>query len=94
MILYFLIFHDNKILQIDQIEWLIPIEILARIIFCKYILNIKLYKHHKISIIMCIIGFIFFGITGLTFYKTKSFKLFTVFLSIFFENYMANKSNK
>ena len=63
--IFFLIFNDQKILKIDQIEWLIPIEILARIIFCKYILEIKLYKHHEISIIMCIIGFIFFGIIGL-----------------------------
>lgn len=63
--IFFLIFNDKEILSIDQIEWLIPIEILARIIFCKYILKIKLYKHHKLSIIMIIIGFIFFGITGL-----------------------------
>lgn len=63
--IFFLIFDNTKILSIDEIEWLIPIEILARIIFCKFLLKIRLYRHHIISIVMSIIGFIFFGITGL-----------------------------
>ena len=63
--IFYLIFKDENILEIDQIQWLISIEILARIVFCKFLLKIRLYKHHLLSMIISIIGFFFMGITGL-----------------------------
>lgn len=63
-LLFYLIFVE-KTLAIEEIEWLISIELLARIIFCRFILKIRLYKHHILSIIISMTGFLFMGITGL-----------------------------
>ncbi len=63
-LIFYLIFVE-KTLAIEEIEWLISIELLARIIFCKFILKIKFFKHHIFSIIISMTGFLFMGITGL-----------------------------
>jgi flagellar basal body-associated protein FliL len=63
--LFFYLIFVEKTLAIEEIEWLISIELLARIIFCRFILKIRLYKHHILSIIISMTGFLFMGITGL-----------------------------
>ena len=52
---YFLILGSNKIRD-GEITWLISIDILSRILFSHLILKRNLYKHHKLSIYLTIIG--------------------------------------
>ena len=54
---FFLLIFDKIILEQYQIKWTISVDILSRIFFCHLILKIKLYNHHKFSIILCSIGF-------------------------------------
>ena len=65
LIFYFL-FFNNSTLQQHHVKWIISIDILSRIIFCRIILKIKLYKHHKLAIYLCLIGFFFMAIFTLT----------------------------
>ena len=51
----------NK-LKLGEYLWLISIIILSRIYFSHYILKIKLYKFHIVSLIIYLIGFSFMGI--------------------------------
>lgn len=62
---FYLIFYNKKKLVIEQIEWLISIEIIARVIFCKLLLKTQFYKHHIFSLFISSIGFILMGIIGL-----------------------------
>ena len=89
-LIFYLIFVE-KTLVIEQIEWLISIEIIARIIFCKFLLKMKLFRHHIFSILISMTGFLFMGITGLikivknnACEKKGYYILFTIFSEIAF----------
>ena len=67
-LLYYLLFEDNGLYEEEKSTWLFPIDIITRIIFSNIILKTKIYKHHYISLIIIIIGFIplfFIGILNL-----------------------------
>ena len=64
-ICFFILFYHGLGLQPRYIKWLISADILARILFSRIILKFKLYKHHKISIIICSIGFLIMAIITL-----------------------------
>ena len=49
--------------KISQTDWLLSIDIIARIIFCIVFLKITIRKHHKLSILMCMIGFVLMSIS-------------------------------
>ena len=63
--LIFLIFFDILILEPRHIRWIISVDIFARIFFGRIMLNIKLYKHHIISMCICSIGFFIMTIFAL-----------------------------
>ena len=56
--IYYLIFTSDDYLNSSKTIWLVSIDVLARIIFLKKILKTGLYKHHIVSIILIIIGFL------------------------------------
>ena len=58
----YLFFFNKYSLQKHHIKWIISVDILARILFCRIILKTKLYKHHKISIYICLLGFLIMAI--------------------------------
>ena len=64
-ICFFILFYHGLGLQSRYIKWLISADILARILFSRIILKFKLYKHHKISVIICSIGFLIMAIISL-----------------------------
>ena len=53
--LYYFILGYEKIRD-GEITWLISVDILSRIIFSHFLLNQNLYRHHKLSIYITIIG--------------------------------------
>ena len=53
----YLLFFDVLNLQPSHISWLISVDILSRIFFCRMLLKIRIYRHHIYSIILCSIGF-------------------------------------
>ena len=55
-LLFLLILKNKMPIRPGQINWLISVDIFARIIFSHLILKTKIYKHHKCSIILIIIG--------------------------------------
>ena len=58
-LLFYSIFSTiDSVIRDGQIAWLISIDIISRIIFSYYLLKTKLYKHHKISLILTIIGYL------------------------------------
>ena len=54
---YYLIDYEDQIKKIN-FEWSISVDIITRIIFSRIILKTRLYKHHFISLIIFIIGFL------------------------------------
>ena len=62
---FFILFYHELGLKPRYIKWLISADILARILFSRIILKFKLYKHHKISMIICSIGFLIMAIISL-----------------------------
>ena len=63
--IYYLIFTSDDYLNSSKTIWLVSIDVLARIIFLKKILKTSLYKHHIVSIILIIIGFLPMTIGGI-----------------------------
>lgn len=69
---------------------MISLDILSRVIFARILLKIKLYKHHKVSLILCWIGFIimiifafqsiFFGVNG--YYNELNSWIYLIFLIV------------
>ena len=49
--------------KISQTDWMLSIDIIARIIFCIFFLKIKIRKHHKLSIWICMIGLVLMSIS-------------------------------
>ena len=73
--LYFLIMgikDSNEKLQTTKTIWLISIDIISRIIFSKIILKTKILKHHCISTIIFVIGFLPMTIFGIIYIKESS----------------------
>ena len=70
-LIFYLLFFDNLTLKQHHVKWAISIDILARIYFCHIILKIKLYKHHKLAIYICSIGFFLMVIFTLTIFFEK-----------------------
>jgi len=72
---YYLI-SDTK-LKKENFEWLISVDIITRIIFSKIILKTRLYKHHIISLIIFVIGFLPLTLCG--FINSLNFYILLVF---------------
>ena len=72
---YYLI-SDTK-LKKENFEWLISVDIITRIIFSKIILKTRLYKHHIISLIIFVIGFLPLSFCG--FINSLNFYILLVF---------------
>ena len=64
-LLFYSIFSSNSVIRDGEIAWIISIDIISRIIFSYYLLKAKLYKHHKISLILTIIGYFLMMIIAL-----------------------------
>ena len=58
----FIFCFGHIILEQRHIKWIISVDILARIIYSRVILKYQLYKHHRVSIIICSIGFLIMAI--------------------------------
>ena len=54
--LLFYLIIDKERIRDGEISWLISVDILSRVIFSRIILNVKLYKHHIVSLIINFIG--------------------------------------
>ena len=83
----FLLFFDKLILEQRHIRWIISVDILARIFFGRIILNIKLYKHRKISMCICSIGFFImtiFALQSILFEENGKFNKFNCWIYIIF----------
>ena len=50
--LLFYLIIDKERIRDGEISWLISVDILSRVIFSRIILNVKLYKHHIVSLIL------------------------------------------
>ena len=48
-----------------QIDWMLSIDIIARTLLSIFLLKIQVRKHHKFSIILCMIGFILMSISDI-----------------------------
>ena len=55
-IFYLLFFKDSMPIRPGEINWLISVDVFARVIFSYLILKTKIYNHHKLSLILIIIG--------------------------------------
>ena len=53
---YYYLIVDKKRMRNGEISWLISIDILSRAIFSRYLLKSKIYKHHKLSIILIVLS--------------------------------------
>ena len=72
--LFFFLFVCSERAEEKHIRWLITIEILPRIVFCFFILKVKLYRHHFLSIIFFFIGFLIISILGIMSIETENQK--------------------
>ena len=78
--LFYFLFVDLYILDLLKTIWIIPIDILSRILFCYLILKTKLYKHHIISIIIFSIGFLITGFLGMVEFDSKNNWIYLLFM--------------
>ena len=62
---YYYLFIDKKRMRNGEISWLISIDILARFIFSHFLLKSKIYKHHKLSIILIILSLCIMSVTAI-----------------------------
>jgi len=62
---FFAALFSNITLNPRQFDWMVSIDIIARIFFSIIILKIIVRKHHKLGIILCIIGFILMSISDI-----------------------------
>ena len=62
--------------------WLISIDIFSRILFCHFILKIKLYKHHWLSIAFCSVGFLINAIYSILTLSTLNNWIYLFFMFI------------
>jgi hypothetical protein len=84
--LYLLIFNTIN-LEPRHISWLISVDILSRIYFCRSVLKLKIHKHHKYSLILCSIGFFImtiFSLQSIFFDKKGEYNTFKNWVYIMF----------
>ena len=53
---YYYLIIDKKRMRNGEISWLISIDIISRCIFSHYLLKSKIYKHHKMSLILIVLS--------------------------------------
>ena len=58
----YVLFFNGYLLGKHHLKWINSVDLLARIFFCRIMLKIKLYKHHKISIYICLLAFLIMAI--------------------------------
>ena len=84
---YFIAVLFSKVILIPrQLDWMLSIDIIARIIFSIFILKINERKYHKLGIILlCIIGFILMSISDIISLKNmNNSKDILIFIMIIF----------
>ena len=59
-------------LKTRQTDWMLSFDIITRIFLCIIILKIKVQKHHKFAIILCLIGFILMSISDIMSIKKRN----------------------
>ena len=57
-LIYYLTSNDYTLCKESKNTWLIPIDIIGRLIFSKVILNQKIHRHHYVSLIIILLGFL------------------------------------
>jgi hypothetical protein len=57
-LIYYVISDDYTLCKESKNTWLIPIDIIGRLIFSKVILNQKIHRHHYLSLIIILLGFL------------------------------------
>ena len=82
MELFFFLIVCTERAEEKNIRWLITMEILPRIVFCYFILKVKLYRHHYLSILLFFIGFLFISIFGIKSIEGKNQKKYVFTLVI------------
>lgn len=86
-IIIFLFIFNKYSLEKHHMKWIISTDLLARILFCRIMLKTKLYKHHKISINICIFGFLimaFMAFQSMIFEKDGKYNLLCNWFLIIF----------
>ena len=78
---YFLLIYQERPEQ-TQIQWLVAFDIFSRIIFSHFILKIKIYAHHCLSIIFCIFGFSIMAIFGIIEVNSLKQLIYLFFMAI------------
>jgi len=74
--LFFFLIICQERSEEKQIRWLITIEILPRIVFCFFILKVKFYRHHFLSLLFFFIGFSIISIFGIKSIETKNQRMY------------------
>ena len=69
-------------LKSRQMDWMISFDIITRIFLCIIILKIKVQKHHKLAIILCLIGFILMSISDIISIKMRNMKFNDIIIFI------------
>ena len=86
---YFFATLFSKIsLKPRQLDWMLSIDIIARIIFSIFILKINVRRHHKLGIILCIFGFVLMSISDIRSIGNTTSNLYDIiiFMLIIFPN--------
>ena len=83
---FFAALFSNITLNPRQFDWMVSIDIITRIFFSIIILKIIVRKHHKLGIILCIIGFILMSISDIISINNEdmNFLDILIFISIIF----------
>ena len=83
-------------LKYVEYMWLISIIILSRIFFSHYLLKMNLYKHHFISLIIFLIGYLFMGILSFLAgdFSLEKWPLFSFFIFKYILNGLEDVLNK
>ena len=71
-----------KRLKPRQIDWMLSIDIIARTLLAIFFFKIQVRKHHKLSIILCMIGFILMSISDIMSIIKEDIKAKDVFIFI------------
>ena len=83
---FFAALFSNITLNPRQFDWMVSIDIIARIFFSIIILKIIVRKHHKLGIILCIIGFILMSISDIISINNENLNILDIlkFMAIIF----------
>ena len=69
-------------LEARKFDWMLSIDIIARIIFSIIILKIIVRKHHKLGILLCMIGFIFMSFSDIISIQNANKDIYDIFIFI------------